>query len=59
MSQIRLNNHLIAKGQPPFIISEVGINHNGDVNNALKMIDVAKAAGVNAVKFQTFRANEF
>ena len=59
MSQIRLNNHIIAKGQPPFIISEVGINHNGDVNNALKMIDVAKAAGVNAVKFQTFRANEF
>ena len=59
MSQIRLNNHIIEKGQPPFIISEVGINHNGDVNNALKMIDVAKAAGVNAVKFQTFRANEF
>ena len=58
MSQIRLNNHIIAKGQSPFIISEVGVNHNGDVNNALKMIDVAKTAGVDAVKFQTFRANE-
>ncbi len=58
MPQIRLNNHVIAKGQPPFIISEVGINHNGDVKNALKMIDVAKAVGVDAVKFQTFRAEE-
>jgi sialic acid synthase SpsE len=58
MSQIRLNNRVIAKGQPPFIISEVGVNHNGDVKNALKMIDVAKAAGVDAVKFQTFRADE-
>ncbi|MBI5146901.1 MAG: N-acetylneuraminate synthase family protein [Thaumarchaeota archaeon] len=58
MPQIRLNNHVIAKGQPPFIISEVGINHNGDVKNALKMINVAKAAGVDAVKFQTFRAEE-
>ena len=58
MLQIRLNNHIIAKGQPPFIISEVGVNHNGDVRNALKMIDVAKKAGVDAVKFQTFRAEE-
>ena len=59
MSQIKLNNHIIAKGQPPFIISEVGVNHNGDVRNALKMIDIAKTAGVDAIKFQTFRAEEF
>ena len=59
MSQIRLNNRIISRGQPPFIISEVGVNHNGDVKNALKMIDVAKTAGVDAIKFQTFRADEF
>jgi len=42
-----------------FIIAEVGINHNGDVEIAKKMIDVAKEAGVDCVKFQTFKASEF
>lgn len=42
----------------PFTIAEVGINHNGDMDTAKKMIDVAKESGVDAVKFQTFRANE-
>ena len=37
-----------------FIIAEVGVNHNGSVNIAKKMIDTAKACGVDAVKFQTF-----
>lgn len=58
MKQIKLNNHIIAKGEPPFIIAEVGINHNGDIKNALKMIDVAKNSSVNAIKFQTFKASE-
>ncbi len=35
------------------IIAEAGVNHNGDFNTALKMIDVAKACGVDIVKFQT------
>jgi len=39
-----------------FIIAEIGINHNGDMKIAKKMIDEAKEAGVNAVKFQTFKA---
>lgn len=38
--------------QPPFIIAEIGINHNGDLNTALRLIDAAKLAGANAVKFQ-------
>jgi len=58
MKQIKLNNHIIAKGKPPFIIAEVGINHNGDIKNALKMIDIAKSSAVNAIKFQTFKASE-
>lgn len=44
--------------QKPFTIAEVGINHNGDLATAKKMIDVAKESGVDAVKFQTFRADE-
>lgn len=39
-----------------FIIAEAGVNHNGDVNLAKKMIDVAVDAGVSAIKFQTFKA---
>jgi len=39
-----------------FIIAEAGVNHNGSVETARRMIDVAAAAGVDAVKFQTFRA---
>lgn len=41
-----------------FIIAEVGINHNGDAEIAKKMIDEAKKAGVDCVKFQTFKAKD-
>lgn len=58
MKQIKLNSHVIANGKPPFIIAEAGINHNGDLKNALDMIDVAKKSSVNAIKFQTFKASE-
>lgn len=39
-----------------FIIAEAGVNHNGDINLAKKLVDVAVEAGVDAVKFQTFNA---
>ncbi|TGA97410.1 N-acetylneuraminate synthase [Sporolactobacillus shoreae] len=39
-----------------FIIAEAGVNHNGDVNTAIRLIDAAKEAGADAVKFQTFKA---
>ena len=38
-----------------FIIAEAGVNHNGSVELAKKLIDVASEAGVDAVKFQTFK----
>ena len=41
-----------------FIISEAGANHNRDFNQALKLIDVAKESGANAVKFQTYTADK-
>lgn len=46
---MRLNDH------KTFIIAEAGVNHNGSLKKALKLIDIAAAAGVNAIKFQTFK----
>jgi len=40
-----------------FFIAEAGVNHNGDINIALELIDIAAMAGADAVKFQTFRAS--
>jgi len=40
------------------IIAECGINHDGDVDKALDMIDIAKVAGADYIKFQTFKADE-
>ena len=41
-----------------FIIAEAGVNHNGSLKKALKLIDAAAAAGANAIKFQTFKAED-
>jgi N-acetylneuraminate synthase/N,N'-diacetyllegionaminate synthase len=49
----------IGPNDPPYCIAEVGINHNGDLALAMRMIEVAKEVGADAVKFQTFKAEEF
>lgn len=41
-----------------FIIAEAGVNHNGDLQKALEMVDVAAKAGADAIKFQTFSAQD-
>ena len=40
----------------PYIIAEIGINFEGKINKAIKLIKIAKKCGVNAVKFQVFKA---
>lgn len=44
--------------QRSFIIAEAGVNHNGDLDKALRLVDVAAEAGADAVKFQTFSAEK-
>lgn len=50
--EIKVGNKIIGDGHPVFIIGEIGINHNGDIEIAKKMIEGAKKAGCDAVKFQ-------
>ena len=49
-----INNTKIGKGCRPYIIAEMSANHNGDIENAYKIIDMAKKCGANAVKMQTY-----
>jgi sialic acid synthase SpsE len=52
MNNLIINNVEINNESPTYIIAEIGINHNGDMNNVFKLIDIASDAGCNAVKFQ-------
>src|SRR3954453_11168239 len=52
MGTVEVGNRLIGDDQPCFIIAEIGINHNGDIDLAKQLISVAVAAGCDAVKFQ-------
>jgi N-acetylneuraminate synthase len=52
VGEVRIGNHLVGSGQPCFVVAEIGINHNGDLDVAKRLISVAVAAGCQAVKFQ-------
>src|SRR3989454_2658593 len=49
---VRIGNREVGEGQPCFVIAEIGINHNGDLELAKRLIDAAKDSGADAVKFQ-------
>jgi N-acetylneuraminate synthase/N,N'-diacetyllegionaminate synthase len=56
--KIKIKDKYIGDKDPCFIIAEAGVNHNSDIRLAKKLIDVAKEAGTDAVKFQTFKSEE-
>lgn len=56
MKHIKISNKSVGAGKPCFIIAEAGVNHNGKFHLAKRMIDIAKNAGADAVKFQVFSA---
>src|SRR5664279_5649560 len=49
---VQIGNRLVGDGHPSYIIAEIGINHNGDIDLARRLVSVAVAAGCDAVKFQ-------
>ena len=49
---VKIGSRVVGAGHPAYLIGEIGLNHNGDVELAKRLIDVAADAGVQAVKFQ-------
>jgi len=58
MKNIFINEKIIGFNSPIFLIAEAGINHNGELSLAKKLIDIASEADVDAIKFQTFSAEK-
>ena len=58
MKEIKIENKLVGENHPIFFIAEAGVNHNGSLEYGKKLIDVAKDSGADAIKFQSFIAEE-
>ena len=56
MQAVEIAGRWIGPGHPPYLIAEAGVNHNGNMDMAMVLVDAAAAAGADAVKFQTFSA---
>lgn len=57
MPQIEIAGHKIGLNYPPYVIAELSANHNGKLDNALRIIEEAKRAGAQAIKLQTYTAD--
>ncbi|HXN37062.1 MAG TPA: N-acetylneuraminate synthase family protein [Solirubrobacteraceae bacterium] len=51
---VSIAGRLLGERRPALVVAEIGVNHDGDVNSALELVDAAAAAGAEVVKFQTF-----
>ncbi|HEY0087600.1 MAG TPA: N-acetylneuraminate synthase [Candidatus Lokiarchaeia archaeon] len=58
MNSVKISNKTIGGNNPTFIIAEAGVNHNGKVGLAKKLVDIAVNAGADAVKFQTYKSED-
>lgn len=54
----KLGSSLVGPNERPYYIADIGANHDGDINRAFKLIELAKEAGAHAAKFQNFQASK-
>ena len=57
MNSIKLGNKIINATTPPYIIAEIGVNHEVSLKKAKELIELAKEGGADAAKFQTYKAD--
>jgi N-acetylneuraminate synthase len=58
MKKIKIGSRFLGNGEIPYFIADIGANHDGKLERALVLIEMAKEAGANATKFQNFKANK-
>tara|TARA_B100001123_G_C15340166_1_gene1034506 strand:- start:2896 stop:3963 length:1068 start_codon:yes stop_codon:yes gene_type:complete len=58
MSKFKIGNKYVGKDCSPYFIADIAANHDGDINRAFNLIELAKESGADAAKFQNFKANK-
>ena len=58
MKEIRIGKHALSTSGPPYFIADIGSNHDGSLDRALKLVELAKGSGADAAKFQNFKADQ-
>lgn len=54
MKQVKIDGRIISPSSPPYVVAEISANHNGSLDRAKMLMDIAKSSGANAVKLQTY-----
>lgn len=57
INEIKLGSRIVSSNTLPYIIAEIGVNHEGSIDQARRLIDLAKQGGADAAKFQTYKAD--